>query len=235
MVATTTWFGLGALAMGAAAAGVAGALAIDRRGRPYHAILLAVMLVGTLDYALLSLGVGTVVVGGAPLPLLRYLDWLVTVPLLVLYLALVAGTDQSTLWTAVGLALAFVGLGLVGAVVPGAVPAGVVYLLAVAAFAGMAYLLSGPMQADANAGDDRVRALFEKLRNLAVVLLAVYPVVWILGPGGAGLLLPGTEALVVAYLDTLTRVGFAVIALANRGALASLGDDAFDVITGPSA
>lgn len=235
MVTTTAWYALAATAMAAATAGLGLAAAVDERNRSYLALLVPVTLVGTLGYGLLALGVGTVAVGGGRLPLVRHLDWLVTIPLLVVYLGVVSGTDRSTVGTAAGLVVAFVVLGLAGAAVGGPVRAAS-YLLAIAAFAGVAYVVSVPMQAAANGRDDRVRALFERLRNLAVVLLALYPVVWILGPFGLGLLQGGTEALVVAYLDVLTRGGFAAIAVSNRGAMSALrGEGIGDVLAAPTA
>lgn len=230
MVATTTWYALAAAAMAATTVGLVAAVAVDGGNRRYHGLLVPVALVGTASYGLLTLEVGTVAVTGSQFPLVRYLDWLVTVPLLVVYLGLLAGAGSVTRWTAVGLVAAFVGLGLAGAVVGGRVRAGG-YLLAVAAFAGVTYLLAAPMQRAANERDDRVRALFERLRNLVVVLLALYPVVWALGPYGVQLVDPGTEALVVAYLDVLTKGGFAAIAVSNRAALSVLrGEDAGDVV-----
>lgn len=235
MVATTTWYALAATAMAAATVALSGAVAIDERNRSYHALLVPVSLVGLVSYGLLALEIGSVGMSGSPLPLLRYLDWLVTAPLLVVYLGLLSGTDRTTLGTAVGLVVSFVALGLVAAVLGGPVRA-VGYLLAVAAFAGLAYLLAVPMQGTANDRDDRVRALFERLRNLAVVLLALYPVVWMVGPFGVGLVNPGTEVLVVAYLDVLTKGGFVAIAISNRAALDALRGEGFgDVLTPASA
>jgi len=61
-----------------------------------------------------------------------------------------------------------------------------------------------------------------KLRNLTVVRWSIYPVVWLLGPFGLGLLLVETEAMVVTYLDLLANVGIVVIAVNGREALAVL-------------
>lgn len=235
MVAPTTWHALAAAAMAAAAVGVATAAAVDERNRDYHLLLVIVPLVGTVSYGLLALGVGTVGMHDNPLPLLRYLDWLVTTPVLVAYLGLLAGCDWRATVRPVGLVASLFVLGLAGAVAGGAVRA-VSYLLAVAVFAGLAYLLSVPMQGVANERDDRVRALFERLRNFAVVLLALYPVVWVAGPFGLGLVNPDVEVLVVAYLDVLTRGGFAAIAVSNRGALDALrGEGIGDVLAAQTA
>lgn len=235
MVTATTWYWLAAAAMAAATVGVAAAAATDSRNAGYHALLVPIPLVGAVGYGLLALGVGTVPIEGQPLPLVRYLDWFVSFPLVVLYLGLLAGSDRGTLAQPVGLVVSFVVLGLLGAVLAGPVRA-TSYLLAVVTYAALAYLLAVPMQVAAADRDNRVRALFERLRNLAVVLLALYPVVWVVGPFGLELLDPGTEALVVAYLDVLTKVGFVVIAVSNRAALDALrGEGLGDLLTAPTA
>jgi sensory rhodopsin len=46
-----------------------------------------------------------------------------------------------------------------------------------------------------------------------VVLWSVYPVVWVLGASGIGLMDVETATLVIVYLDVVTKVGFGVIAL----------------------
>lgn len=235
MVTTTTWYTLAAAAMGAVTVGLVAAVLFDSRNRWYHALLVPVALVGALNYGLLSVGGGPLAIGGDQFLVVRYLDWLVTVPMLVLYLGVLAGAGRVTLGTAVALATAFVALGLGGAVVGGgARPAS--YLLAAGAYGVLVLLLSVPMQRAANQRDDRVRALFERLRNLVVVLLALYPVVWALGPYGLQLVNPATEALVVAYLDVLTKGGFAAIAVSNRRALAArLGGESGDVLAVPTS
>lgn len=49
-----------------------------------------------------------------------------------------------------------------------------------------------------------------------------YPVVWLLGPAGLGVLLPIGDVLVVTYLDVVAKVGFGLIAANSLSTLQQL-------------
>ncbi|MFC7135550.1 bacteriorhodopsin [Halobaculum litoreum] len=61
---------------------------------------------------------------------------------------------------------------------------------------------------------------------MTVVLWALYPVVWLLGPAGVGVLLPATEVLVFVYLDVVAKAGFVVLAVNGLAAAGSVGEGA---------
>lgn len=90
-------------------------------------------------------------------------------------------------------------------------------------------LLYGPMTVAGRTTGDA--ALVGKLRDVIGVLWLIYPVVWLAGPPGTGVM----TALVIVSLDLVTKVGFGVIVLNARGAFGTAGtrvDDAAGTGTG---
>jgi bacteriorhodopsin len=69
-------------------------------------------------------------------------------------------------------------------------------------------------------GDD-VKGTFTALRNLTLVLWSLYPVLWIVGTEGAGIVNLYIETLGFMVLDVLAKVGFGMVLLRSR---AILGD-----------
>ena len=55
--------------------------------------------------------------------------------------------------------------------------------------------------------------VYRKLRAFLVVLWLVYPVIWLVGPNAVGVMDVETTALVVSYIDIVSKVGFGLIAL----------------------
>jgi sensory rhodopsin len=187
----------------------------------YYGVLGAITGIATVAYVAMGLGVGQIQVQGAVFYLPRYVDWLLTTPLLVLYLAMLARPRRRVYGTLVGLEVVVIAAGVAAAFAPSPLDWGA-YLAGVLAFGGILYFLVSVLPRQAALEDHRPAAVFTKLRNLTVVLWSIYPIVWLLGPFGVGLLLVETEAMVVTYLDLLAKVGFVVIAVNGREALAVL-------------
>ena len=65
--------------------------------------------------------------------------------------------------------------------------------------------------------------VYRKLRAFLVVLWLVYPVIWLVGPNAVGVMDVETTALVVSYIDIVSKVGFGLIAL--NGYVAAMDRD----------
>lgn len=226
IVDTAIWAWLGALAMGAGTvpplwrwlsrseAGDSHAL--------HYATLVGVTGVAALAYLSMALGFGVVSTPGGDLEAARYLDWLVTTPLLILYLGLLARPSRRVLGGLIGVDVVVIAGGVVAATTTGTV-SWVAFGVAGAAYAALVYGLLVTLPRSASAEADRVRAVFGTLRNITVVLWTLYPVVWLLAPTGFGVLTPATEMLVFVYLDVVSKVGFVAVAVAGADALDRLG------------
>lgn len=215
------WFLLGTLGMTVGTVYPLWRLATERRYGSHYAVLAAVTGVAAVAYLSMALGTGKVQTGGSTLYLPRYLDWLVTTPLLVLYLGMLCRPERKVYAALVGVDVLVIGSGVVAGLL--AAPYNyVAYLVGCVAYVGLLYLLLSVLPRQATLHGDRVDAVFTKLRNLTVVLWTLYPVVWILGPLGVGLLQTGTEVMVVTYLDLISKVGFVFMAVNGSDALDQL-------------
>ncbi|ELZ41168.1 rhodopsin [Halorubrum californiense DSM 19288] len=232
LVDTAVWAWIGALAMGAGTipplwAWFSRSPEGDESHAVYYGTLAGVTGIAAIAYLLMALGVGSVSLSAGELDVARYVDWLLTTPLLLLYLGLLARPSRRVLGGLIGVDVLIIAGGIIAAATSGTVSwvafggAGVAYLALV-------YGLLVSLPRSASAEGDRVRAVFGTLRNITVVLWTLYPVVWLLAPTGLGLLTTATEMLVFVYLDIVSKVGFVVVAVAGRDALDRLGADGPD-------
>jgi sensory rhodopsin len=223
-MAVETWFMIGAIGMALGTIPPVRDLFRRPTHRRYDAVLAGITGFAAVAYAAMALGYTEVTAGETTFFVARYIDWLVTTPLIVLYLAML--TDATRRQTLALLAVdAFVILaGIVAAFSAGSTrwaffaAGGAGYL--VLTF-GLLRTLPAAVSADANA---RVWSLFVTLRNITVVLWTLYPIVWLLGPAGFGVLQYEMYTIVVVYLDFISKVGFV--------GFAALGADAIDYLTG---
>lgn len=227
MTDITTWFTLGLLGMTLGTAVLAyGFRLVPEAMHRRYALLVSIPGIAILGYLLMALGYGAVPAGDHVVYVPRYVDWLLTTPLNILFLGLLAGAARTTLWRMIGLQTLTILAGFSAALV--APPwSYVLYLVGSAAFAGVIYLLY--TRVDAAAAEtlsESGAGLYKTLRNFVVVLWLVYPAIWLLEPAGFGLMDVETTTLVVAYLDVVTKVGFGLIAL--HGHVVILDVDAYE-------
>ncbi|RLM67363.1 sensory rhodopsin-2 [Halorubrum sp. Atlit-8R] len=229
LVDTAVWAWIGALAMGAGTvpplwAWYSRSSATGGSHAVYYGTLAGVTGVAALAYLAMALGVGTLSTAVGELEVVRYVDWLVTTPLILLYLGLLARPSRRVLAGLIGVDVVVIAGGVTAAATGGTV-SWVAFGVAGAAYLALVYGLLVSLPRSASAAGDRVRAVFGTLRNITVVLWTLYPVVWLLAPTGFGLLTPATEMLVFVYLDIVSKVGFVVVAVAGADALDRLGAD----------
>ena len=203
----------------------------DPENRTYYGILAAITGIAAAAYSLTSLGIGTIPVNGVNFYAPRYVDWLLTTPLLILYMTLLCKPGKRLYGLLIGLDVALILLGTAAIFTTGSLSM-VLFGAGSAAYLGLAYLLVVTLPQQASFETDRVAMVFTKLRNVTVVLWTMYPVVWLLAPVGFGLLQANTEMLVIVYLDIITKVGFAVFALLGRDALSPLQNEALAMDAG---
>ncbi|MFC7076345.1 bacteriorhodopsin [Haloarcula halophila] len=229
----TTWFMLGLLGELLGTAVLAyGYTLVPKSDRRRYLLLVAIPGIAVVAYALLFLGIGTVQSDGHTVYVVRYVDWLLTTPINVLYLGLLAHASRQDLAKLVALQALTIVFGFAGAVTSSPVSYGL-FALGGLAFAGVVYLLYRDVAATATASLSDIEAgLYRTLRNFVVVLWLVYPVVWVLGQAGIALMDVETTALVITYLDVVTKVGFGLIALYGRTTLVSIAESEGAVAAG---
>ena len=224
ILAVEQWAFVGALVLAAGTLPSVYYLLDDPANKLYYGILAAITSIAAVSYTFTALGIGTIPVDGANFYLPRYVDWLLTTPLLILYMALLCKPGKRLYALLIGLDIALILFGVAAIFTAGALSLAL-FGAGSAAYLALAYLLVVDLPAKADFKTDRVAMVFSKLRNVTVVLWTMYPIVWLLAPVGFGFLLPSTEMLVIVYLDIITKVGFAMLALMGRDALNPLADD----------
>ena len=227
MATITTWFTLGLLGELLGTAVLAyGYTLVPEETRKRYLVLIAIPGIAIIAYALMASGFGSIQSEGHAVYVIRYIDWLLTTPLNVWYLALLAGANRRDTVALVGLQALTIVFGFGGAVTSSPVSYAL-FAVGGALFGVVIYLLYRNVAAAARSTlSDIEMSLYRTLRNFVVVLWLVYPVVWLLGAAGVGLMDVETATLVVVYLDVVTKVGFGVIALLAMIDLGSPGEAA---------
>jgi len=188
---------------------------LDDDHQPAFLELIAVTAIATVAYGLMALDIGGVTnARGATLYVPRYVDWLLTTPLHVLYLGWLAGADRRTVGTMATLQAATIVFGFAGGLI--AAPLNLLlFAIGSLLFAGVVWLLFREVADAAHDRSDQRLALFRTLRNFVIVLWLIYPVIWLLGQTGFGLMDTETTSLVVTYIDVVAKVGFGLIAFSG--------------------
>ncbi|MGY2133273.1 bacteriorhodopsin [Hymenobacter sp. HD11105] len=195
----------------------------DRRGVPRAEYLVAFLIPvwSATAYFALSTGQGTTEAGDTT-HFARYLDWVVTTPLLLFALASTGmyyiKKDRVIIG---GLVLADVFMiltGLIADLSTGSVR-WVWYGLGVMAFLGIMWTLWGPLRRRAHSQGPALAAVYNKALSFLTILWIAYPVIWALGPTGIGALDSFTEKLLFVVVPILSKVGFSIVDLSGLRSL----------------
>lgn len=179
----------------------------------YDALLLVVITaVAATSYLAMALGTGTVEADGAQVQIARYVDWVITTPLLLYTLVtiLVPALPSSVLLISViALDIYMIITGLLAALNPDT--RWVWFALSGLALTLLAAILYGPVYRYAKTS--KAFRFYQVLSLYLVVLWILYPVVWVLSPVGAGVISYDLENILYLILDLLTKAVFSVLVL----------------------
>jgi bacteriorhodopsin len=225
----TLWLGIGTIFMlvGTFYFLVKGWGVTDKEAREYYAITILVPGIASAAYLSMFFGIGLteVQVAGLSEPLdiyyARYADWLFTTPLLLLDLALLAKVDRATIGTLIGVDALMIITGLVGALSHTLLARYTWWLVSTIAMITVLYFLATSLRSAAKQRSAEVESTFNTLTVLTLVLWTAYPILWIIGTEGAGLVPLTVETLGFMVLDVSAKVGFGFILLRSR---AIMGD-----------
>ena len=199
----------------------------DPEQQEYYILTIMVPAIATASYLAMLLGFGysNVEVGGEELRIYwaRYADWLFTTPLLLVDLALLADADRNTIYALVLTDAFMIVTGLVGALENNAfVFRYIWWLVSTIAFVFLLYMLFTTFSSKIDEMDEDTASTFSTLRNLILLVWTFYPIVWIIGTEGAGVVPLGVETTLYMVLDLTAKVGFGFILLGSR---AIMGDE----------
>ncbi|UIO99201.1 bacteriorhodopsin [Halobaculum sp. CBA1158] len=213
----------------------------DRRRQEFYIVTIFITAIAFVNYLAMALGFGLTMVelGGEEVPIYwaRYTDWFFTTPLLLIDLGLLAGANRNELSSLVGLDMLMIGTGAVATLSagPGALGAGARRLVWWGVSTGfllvLLYMLYGSLGEKASQLSGDAASTFSTLRTLIVVVWLVYPVWWIVGTEGLGIVSLNIETAGFMVLDLVAKVGFGIILLSSREVLDAAGSATGDAAT----
>ncbi|MDY6779335.1 MAG: bacteriorhodopsin [Halobacteria archaeon] len=149
----------------------------------------------------------------------RYVDWVITTPLLLVDLALLANVDRNTLFTLIGLDVFMIVTGLVATLSNVTGHRYIWWGVSTGALVVLLYFLFVILDERAEKQPGDVGSLFATLRNITVVLWLAYPILWLVGTEGLGVVGLGVETAAFMVLDLAAKVGFGILLLKSRETL----------------
>lgn len=193
-------------------------------GQYFYWITAAITGFAFISYLAMATGAGsTILDDGRQFYYFRYIDWLITTPLLLLDLALLAlaspGRNIQLIAALIGLDVVMILTGLAAGSSTSAFGTTVWFIISTAALIGVLYLLYTRLFAAARAKSPDVAGVFSRLAILTIVLWSLYPVVFLLGSEGFRAVDQGFEIFLFLILDLLAKVGFGFLLLSNHQAI----------------
>jgi len=188
-----------------------------------------------VSYLMMALEIGVIPVGDNQVYLFRYIDWLVTTPILVGYVGYVAGAPRK--WI-VGVAAADALMILTGtaATLLTGIATWVGFGVSAAFHLSLLWILYAVFPKYARENPKR-RRLFRILQNHVGLLWIAYPVIWLASPAGFGYVSVVGTAMIVAYLDVVAKTPYVYFVYRERTAFGTepLETDAEPMETTPAA
>lgn len=235
---TWLWIGTIGMALGAVAIGVIG------RGlgeHAHHAVAsFFVCSIAAVAYLLMARGQGDILVTQTDVLLTpmggvvkatdsivfvaRYVDWVVTTPLLLIGLIGVAvkqGHGRGLVGTAIGADILMIVTGLFGALSLDDTNKYMWFVISCLFFLIVLGVVWGPVRAMAASAGGATASLYTKLLGILTVLWFIYPVLWLLGSEGTGAISLNAEVAVFAVIDLLAKVGFGLVLVTGAKSLPS--------------
>ncbi len=140
----------------------------------------------------------------------RYLDWVITTPLLVMDLGIIAGARPKLIAGVMAADVFMIVTGVI-ATLEGSPTNYLWYVISCGAFLAILGALLTEFSVAAHRRNGKINRLFQKLRNTLIVLWFCYPIVWILGEEGLGIVNVAVETACYAILDLCAKVGYGFI------------------------
>uniref|UniRef100_A0A7R9U5N0 Rhodopsin n=1 Tax=Pinguiococcus pyrenoidosus TaxID=172671 RepID=A0A7R9U5N0_9STRA len=189
--------------------------------RFFHAITTIICGMASLSYLYMATGHGYVLVDDRAFYFMRYIDWILTTPLLLMDLCGLAVFSAEKTTMLVLLDVLMVIAGILGGVVPDSDKyyfwaMGTLFYIAIvySLFSGMSSS-SEPLM---SSGREDASSIYKLLAYMTVILWTGYPIVWIFAEG-EGAISPDLEAILYAILDLSAKSVFGFILLHSRSAL----------------
>ena len=220
---TILWLGTAGMTLGAVIIAAIG-LRLPKSERHHVTASFFVCAIAACAYLAMATGIGTITINGTEIFFARYIDWVVTTPLLLLGLLTVgivataggaAGRERSGLIGFVlGADILMIVTGFVAALRNGHDDKWLWYAISCVFFLLVLWAVYGPAKEYVAS---EMKPLYTRLLTILTVLWLIYPVLWLLGTEGVGTLSLTGEIAVFAVIDVLAKVGFGILLVSGVG------------------
>lgn len=190
-------------------------LILLQRPRSVHSykyiIHIFVVVWSGLAYASLALGQGSVEVNGEVVYYARYLDWVISTPLLLLSLNLTGKYNIKVEGSLTGALLGTQAIMIITGLVAELSPDNVKwfwYTMGCIALVVVLYLMWQPLKHKAETQNRYIADVYRKSALFLSIQWVAYPLVWALGSMGAGLLDETTTIVLFIVLPIISKSGF---------------------------
>ena len=181
-----------------------------REGMEYSMVSFFVCLWAGCMYLAMLLGHTVSEINGEVVYWGRYIDWIVTTPLLLLDLGTLSGARKKLIAAVIGADIFMIVTGVIASLTPPRENY-IWYIISCGAFIALLWALYSEYSTTASRRDPKVNSLFSTLRNLLTVLWIGYPIVWILAAQGIQIINTTWETFFYAVLDVTAKVVFGII------------------------
>lgn len=185
----------------------------------FFIMAISITVIAATAYLAMALGMGRITVAGEEIKIIRYIDWMLTTPLIIALLGILANANRSLIATLIGVDIYMISSATLGTL-SSSVFVSLVWLgVGTVAYLVFLYLLLGALSSAANEMPDDVADIYTTLRNLTVVMWSLYPVVWLLSGNVLGVLPVVAQEGAFITLDVLSKVVFGYILLSSHETL----------------
>ncbi|WP_246938816.1 bacteriorhodopsin [Bacillus pinisoli] len=216
MVYTLHWFYVVVMALGALYFYL---LSKKPRGVPKYEYVIAIFIPcwSGAAYLSIALGQGFLEAGERVIFFARYIDWVVTTPLLLLALALTAmfekeKKDKALIASLMGADVVMILTGLIADFSSG-IQTYIWYFIGVGSLLIIFYITWYPLRKIAKSSSAELYKHYNRSAAYLTFFWIGYPTVWILGPSGLAILQDSIAILSFIILPIFSKVGFSILDL----------------------
>ena len=192
-----------------------------KQSQKYHVYLAMIITsIATIAYYAMANNQGIFIVNGKEVFAARYIDWVLTTPLLLLSLLLIAfpaGKDAAKLREKVGLFatvifadIVMIVTGLFANLSSNTNNQRFWFVLSCIAFLVVIWQMYGPVREQAKNLGAGANKFFTNMLTYLLVLWFIYPIVWLLGTSGYDKISLGAEVSIYAVLDLCAKAVFGI-------------------------
>jgi len=182
-----------------------------------YVIAMIIPIWSGLAYMAMALGQGIIEVDGREIYLARYLDWLVTTPLLLWALASTAMFHRPLNKSLIGALMVtdviMILSGLFADLTSNEAVQWLWYIIGCVCLALVLWITWGPLRQIAADQGREIKTTYTRVVTYLTVLWLGYPLIWALSPSGVGLFGQTTSTALFVVLPIFSKVGFSILDL----------------------